>query len=256
MSCYKAAGRIYFRNKELANQPYLFVGNAQAELNTTETETSVPDYTSVAGGNACVDKIIDKVTLGLTFYDFQAANLARAVAGALSTGAVTPVTDEIVNAFIGELCPTAQLINVATPPVVSSAAGIGGTAYTVNVDYTYTKDGIRVVPGGPLATAIAAGSGTPKSVQVFIDYTPLARDVIQALTKSGSQVECLILTENRANAGKFGRWQFWTVQLSAAAAIAIITRDFSNLALTGEVLPDATKNVGGNSAYFVIQNES
>jgi hypothetical protein len=256
MSCYKAAGAVYFRNKEAANQPFLSVGNAQAELNTTETETSVPDYTNVAGGNACVDKIIDKVSLAFTFYDFKADNLARAIAGIVSAGPIAAIVDEPLNAFLGELAPTSQLINTSVAPVVASAAGVGGVVYVAGTDYTVSKDGIRVVPGGAIATAIAASVSTPKFAPIFVDYTPIARDVIQALTKSGAQVECLIYTQNRANSGKFGRWQFYTVQLSAAQAIAIITRDFGTLAFTGEVLSDPTKTGVGISTYYNLQSES
>lgn len=254
MSCYKASGKIYLRNKSLANQPFLHIGNASAVINTEVEETTVPDFTNVAGGNACVDKIINKVTLGLNIYDFKAANLAKAVQGANAVGDDSAITDELIRAFADELIPTAKLIDTTVNPVVTNQAG--STTYVKDTDYTVEDAGIRVIAGSSLATAVAAGNGTPKSILLKIDYTPKSHDVVEALIRAGDQYEVLMITQNRANSGKFGRWNLYAVDFGPTASLNVVQREFANFELLGEVVSDSTRGDGTTeSSYFNIQQE-
>ena len=254
MSCYKASGKVFLRKKTLPNQPFQFLGNAQAVLNTAVEESSVPDYTSVAGGNACVDKVISKVTLDLTVYDFKPANLAKAVKGTLSIGSLIPVVAEAVNAFTGELSMLSKLVNLAIPMVVKDNAGV--TTYVLGTDYTVEQGGIVVKAGGAIATAIAAAVTTPKFVVLKVNYTPTDVDIIEALTQAGDQYEVVILTQNRADAGKFGRWDIYTVDFGPTATLNLITREFGSFQLQGEALPDPTQGDGvTESTYFTIATQ-
>lgn len=253
MTCYKASGVIYMRRNDLPDQPFRNIGNGQVSLTTAIEETSVPNYASPAGGNACVDKQISKVGVDLTLYDFDGHNLALATQGYEAVGSVAPVVDEVVNAFIGHTALVKNLINLAVAPVVSSSDG--ATTYAAPADYTVVQGGIRVTPGGAIAAAIALSPATPKFVPLRVDYTPTARTVVEALTRAGSLYEIVLLTQNRVDAGKYGRWNIFSTAFGPSATLAPITREFGNLVLAGEALPDSTQGDGTDeSQYFQIQS--
>jgi hypothetical protein len=256
MACRKAAGAMYLRLKTQPNQPFIFIGNAQATLNTEVEELSVPDYTNPAGGNACTSKDVSKVSLDLTMYDFKSDNLARAIQGGSTVSSVATITDEVIRVFAEDtLCPTRQLINTSVPPVLSLQS-TPATLYVINTDFTAEAGGIRVIAGSSLETAINATVGAVKSLVCLIDYTPRARVTLEALTRAGDQYEFLLIAQNRAKGNKTERWNIYTVEFGPASALNLVTREFGSLDLTGECLPDITKGDGlSTSRYYQIQDE-
>lgn len=247
--CRIAAGTVYIKDLSAANQPYLSVGNAQASLAISEQVQDLPDYESVAGGNACSVRDVDSVELTLTMYDYDKKNLALAVFGTPSAPAGASITDEPVKMFADGITPLAHM------PTNTGTLTNGATTYVVNTDYTVSAGGLKTVAGSALETAInGSGTGTPKYLACLFDYTYATEDVVEALVTSGKTFSLLIHCKNKAASSKNEVWHLYTVQFGPTAGLPIISREFGQFEVKGELLSDATQAVG-TSKFFKIQQE-
>lgn len=250
MGCRILAGTIYARDRNVADQPLLNIGNAQAAINIEEEEQTLPDYQSVSGGNACSVKDISGVELALTLYDLKLQNLAMAVFGSYDVNAAdTDFVEEDVKVFAdGALIPLLHIPTVGTVVVVE-----GATTYTEGTDYEVLGAGIRVIAGSPLETAVNAGSGTPKFITVdTITYDYGNEDVVEGLVTSGKNFEIVIDGTNRVT-GKKEVWRMWNVQFGPVTGLNIITREFGSFELAAEILKDETIVGVGLSQYVQIR---
>ncbi len=247
--CRALSGKIFLKNLGIPSQPYLLIGNAQAELAITETEQTQPDYTNPAGGNACAFKEIDTVGLTLTVFDFKADNLSKAVFGNSTAGNATPIVNEAITIFTdGALVPTARVINSSVAVVVS----IGATNYVQGTDYIVSAGGIVVIPGSALDVAVLAGVGTPKSVAGVVDYTPRASDIIQAITTSAGVYAVKLEGYNKADNNKEELWTIHRMLLGPTGSFSLISREFGSFVLNASITADSTRPPG-ESQYFNIE---
>jgi len=248
--CRIAAGKIYAKDLSLADQPYYPIGNAQLALAITEQTQDLPDYESIAGGNACSVKDITGVSLTMTMYDYDKKNLALAVFGTASAPAGGNIVDEPIRLHAdGALNPTQFM------PTNTGTLNVGATTYVAGTDYTVTGGGILVVPGSALETAInTTGTGTPKGLDGLFDYTYGTEDVVEALVTSGKTFALVVVTQNKAAGGKQEVWKFYEVQFGPTGGLNIITKEFGSFEVAGEVLADTTRPPG-ESQYFTIQQQ-
>ena len=247
--CRIAAGSIFLKDLSAPNQPYLPVGNAQASLGITEEVQELPDYESVAGGNACAVRDIDSVELTVTMYDYDKKNLALAVFGTASNPAGAVVANEPIQLFAEGKTPLAFMPNPLTV-----AVNVGATAYVQDTDYTVDAGGVTVIPGSALETAINAAAGTPKFLAGEADYTYIVEDVVEALVTSGKTFAAMIHTKNKAAGGKAEIWRFHKIQFGPTAALPIISREFGQFEVKAEVL--SVDGMGaGESRFFKIQQQ-
>lgn len=246
-TCRIAAGKIYAKDLSIANQPYLPIGNAQLSLAISEETQELPDYTNVAGGNACSVRDISGVALTMTMYDFDLKNLAMAVYGAASNPIAGAVVNEAIDLFNLGLAPLQFM------PINTGTLNVGATVYVVDVDYKVGPGGITVITGSALDTAITTtGVGTPKRLAAQFDYNYAVEDVVEALVTSGKLFSLVVVTQNKAAGGKGEVWRFFKVQFGPTGGLNIITREFGSFEISGEVLADTTQGVG-QSQYFTIQ---
>ena len=252
--CGKFSGKIFLKDLQTPLQPYRFLGNATAELSQSVEKSSIPDYTSSAGGNACTDQIISDVELKFKISNVGRTALELALAALVNQGSVVAITNEPVRVFLDEFIPFKNLINLTVPPVVTNVGGV--TTYVAGVDYTVDVAGIRVITGSALAIAIAAGSGTPKSIALEVDYTPVARSVYEGLKASGNLYEVVIISENKVNGNAAVRWTFFQSSVSGANTVALIGRDFVEFEVTATLQPDTTIVTTGLSQYYTVQNQT
>lgn len=246
--CRIAAGTVYLKDLSVANQPYLSIGNAQASLAITEEVQELPDYESIAGGNACAVRDVDSVELTLTMYDYDKKNLALAVFGEASQPAGGNIVDEAIRLFAEGKTPLEHM------PTNTGTLTVGVTTYTVTTDYLVDAGGITVVPGSALETEITTnGTGTPKSVAAMFDYTYAAEDVVEALVTSGKTFAMMIQCKNKVGA-KNEVWRLHEVQFGPTAGLPIISREFGQFEVNGELLSDDTQGAG-ESKFFKIQQE-
>jgi hypothetical protein len=245
--CRIAAGKIYAKDLSVANQPYLPIGNAQLAIAIEEEEQTLPDYTNVAGGNACSVRDISGVGLTLTMYDFDKKNLALAVYGAYGAPAGASIVDEPVQLFEEGIAPVAHM------PTNTGTLEVGATTYVAGTDYNVTAGGIQVIAGSALATAIAASpDGDPPYLDALFSYTHGIEDVVDALVTSGKTFALLVDAKNKAAGGAAEVWRFHKVQFGPTGGLNVITREFGSFEVGGEVLADDTQP-DGESQYFTIQ---
>lgn len=247
--CRILSGKVFVQDLSASDQPLLPIGNAQCGLAISESEQSLPDYTSPAGGNACSMKTIDKVELEITFYAYSARNLALACFGSAETLAGDDVEGESINAFAdGALNKLAYIPKVGTVVVKN-----GMTTYDEDTDYTVTGGGFIVIAGSDLDTAIAGGTGDPKHLAVTVDYTYEGQDLMQALVASGKQFRVVVVGQNRADGLKAETWEMFICQFGPTDNLTIITRDFGSFNAKAEVIADTSKPEGETQYFKVLR---
>jgi len=244
--CRIAAGTVYMKDLAKPNQPYLSIGNAQASLGITEEVQELPDYESVSGGNACAVRDIDSVELTLTMYDYDKKNLALAVFGEAIDAAGGNVAAEPVQVFAAGKTPLEHM------PTNQGILTVGGTPYVPGTDYNIDAGGITVIPGSALETAILADANVPPFLAGTVAYTYAGEDVVEALVTSGKTFALMIHCKNKAADGKAEVWRLYIVQFGPTAALPIISREFGQFEVKGELLSDDSQGAG-ESRFFKIQ---
>ncbi|MCR4508929.1 hypothetical protein NUV66_06395 [Pseudomonas sp. 32.2.56] len=119
-----------------------------------------------------------EITINAEAVAFSPRAAAIATYGSVTQVPSGDVVDEAHDAYID------RVIMLAHIPLevdeVTSADGV--TTYTRNVDYAVVPAGIRILPGGPLATAIAATTppaGELKRLPIKVSYSYPTVDVIK-----------------------------------------------------------------------------
>lgn len=247
--CRALSGIIYLKNLAIANQPYLPLGNAQAEFAATEVEQTQPDYTSVAGGNACSFKEIESVGLTLTVYDFKADNLAKAILGTKTTLNTTAIVDEPINLFNkSALNPTNRIVNGLLATVLT----VGATTYVKGTDWNLSGAGVVVIAGSALDTAINLNASVPPFLVAAFDYTPKGTDVVEALMQSSGTYAVKIIGFNKADNNKEEIWTIHRLLIGPTGNFTIISREFGSFTLNGSITADTTRP-NGESQYLDIE---
>lgn len=232
---FRGSGKLYLRPYGTA-AALAEVGNCNAVKFTVELDSQeIQDYTSPAGGTYASDDRIKSGTVSFTAWDFNTANLTRAMA-ASSTRVPTPAAAAGTHtAFAGGLIlldglnPTGvSVVNHTTP----------STIYAEGVDYEVRPEGIFILGG-----AITDGTD--------IDITPTAfsaHDVIEAMVTSGDEYELVFAGINSAT-GLSHREQVYKVKFSPSD-IELISDGFGSIAFTAKMLKDTTVVGTGASQYY------
>ncbi|MBS3936500.1 MAG: hypothetical protein KGZ43_10030 [Sulfuritalea sp.] len=233
---YIGKGSIYVDNGSTGLVP---LGNcSKLTLSVDEETKEILDYENAGGGLVNSLSRVSAVKLAITCHNFEADNLALAVRGAATpTVSVAPILDEALTARKGALLPTARLVNPAAPVTVT---GPGGTpVYAAGADYAVKTGGIFI----PTTSAIA------NAAALLVDYTPLADDLLQALTASGLNYRLVFDGLNEADSGKPAFYDFFKCAF-APSGFDLIGDDFAGFELAATVLKDASKAGLGVSQYF------
>lgn len=181
---YLGVGKVYLRDRSIANQPMLEVGNCSAlNFSVTEDVKELKDFTNPGGGTRNEVRRISAVEMALTMHDLNAANLARALYGSTSSQAAGVArTNQAMGAGArGGFVPFGEPHASAPAPVVRAANGrtaltrANTTAYTVG---QYVKQAsspltyFRVTTAGTSAASEPGGLGTANTVgQTVVDGT-------------------------------------------------------------------------------------
>lgn len=147
----------------------------------TTSEITIADPTRI--GLPPLDSVTSTSEINLTgeAVSFSPRAAAIAMYGSVTQVPSGTVTGEEHPAFIDRAI---MLANIPLE-VTAVTSEDGATTYTRNVDYAVGPFGIRILPGGPLATAIAAESPVPgelPSLPILVDYSYPTVDVIKPFT--------------------------------------------------------------------------
>ncbi|HEB94320.1 MAG TPA: hypothetical protein ENI94_12845 [Gammaproteobacteria bacterium] len=218
--------------------PLIDVGNAtELTIGHEVEEKTLANYRGCGGGNINKSSRISKVNLAFKVSDYSAQNMARAVFGDITAVSATPITGETHTAQLGGLVLADR---VPDPDVAMTVKDGGGTTtYTEGTDYVRTTAGIE-----PLSTGAITDGST-----IQLDYTPLAQDVIQALTQS--QIPYIGVFEglNEAQSCKPFVVVCHIIKFDPTDSMSLIGDDYGELSLAGELLADTTKGTGLSQFY-------
>lgn len=153
--------------------------NVTAEPSTTEI--TINDPTRI--GLPPLDSVTSTSEINLTgeAVSFSPRAAAIAMYGSVTQVPSGSVAGEEHAAFIDRAI---MLANIPLE-VAAVTSEDGSTTYARNVDYAVGPYGIRILPGGPLAAAIAATTppeGGLRSLPILVDYSYPTVDVIKPFT--------------------------------------------------------------------------
>ena len=204
---YIGKGIVYIKDRSTGG--FRFLANVESLTQSFETEEkSIPNNTAAGGGKWDSLTRITAARASAAMYDLSAENLALATNGSVSAIAATPIVDEVLTAtLLGEIVPTAKMIDTTVAPVVENA---GGTlTYVVTTDYTVSPAGITPAVGGSMTA----------STGFLVSYTPVAGSAIEMLTAAAKEYTLMVDGLNEADSGKPVRITMHRAKPAAASSI-------------------------------------
>lgn len=205
------------------------VGNVSKLALAIETDSKTrPNYRG-GGGNAAVVELVKAVKLSATFDSFNNENIAMALRGSVTELTGTEVTDESVPAVLDRLCRTARMIDLSQPVTVK----VGVQDKVKDVDYTLTAAGIIPLKGGTIAADAA----------MLVSYKSVTGSVLEALVNSGEELTIVFDGVNE-NTGKRSLMDVYRWKPAPTSGLDLISDDFAEFDVEGEVLADSTKGAG------------
>lgn len=237
---YIGAGQVYLRRRD-TNFGLLPIADAGALSLAIETEEiTQPQHTQVGGGN--LDKIdrITKMGLSLTLSEQRPADMAMMLYGTTTAVAAATVTGEAQTAYEGALVMFDKQPDVSVAYVVKNQAG--DATYVAGTDYNVTQLGITIIAGGGISSGDV----------ISVSYTALATNALEILVNSGFEYELVFEGLNEANGGVAQPVVLYRCKFSPAANLDLITSEFANPELSGEVLVDTSITGAGLSRYGKI----
>ncbi|MDX5994945.1 hypothetical protein [Ectopseudomonas alcaliphila] len=206
-----------------------------------------------SGGNYDTYSRVTAMTLAFNFREFFTANFARFLWATVNDLPSEPVTGEVVTVGVNMVSMLSKM-PLSITAVVDAETGL--VEYDEDIDFRLTGSGIEPLPGGALATAIAAAEAADEEYQLEVDYVSAPIDDIQPL--AGSQVELEILFEgvNAVGTQKRTNNLYYICKFDLVAALSWINvEDFMGMEVTCEVLGDTSRSGVGVSPYMKIMKE-
>lgn len=234
---YIGAGQVYLRRRDTAHGLLPIADAGALQISFEEESISQSQHTQVGGGNLDVVNRVSNMGLALTLSEMRPEQVAMAVYGEATAAVITPVVDEEHTAYEGALVMFDKAPDSAVAYVVKNQAG--DTTYVLDTDYTVTQLGIIPVVGGGIADASV----------VSVSYTPVAADVVEMLVNSGYEYELVFEGLNEANGGRAQPVVLYRVKFGLTSSMDLITSEFANPELAGQVLVDTSITGAGLSRY-------
>lgn len=225
---YIGSGIIYVEGRDVGN-----VSNANfaIEVNTVNR----PNYRG-GGGNAATLERVSAVRLSLTLDSFNNENLALALRGKVDVLASETVTDAVYTVAEGtNLVRTAHMVDTGKTVTVKDeldAPLVQGT------DFDVSAAGILPLPGG----SIMAGD------TIKVSYSSVTGSALEALVESGLEV-AVVMDGLNDNTGKRNVLDVYRWKPAPTSGLGLISEEFGEFALEGEVLADTSKPAG-KSQFF------
>ncbi len=205
------------------------------------------------GGNYDSASQVSAMNLAFNFREFFSANFARLLWATVTDLPSGPVTGEVVTVGVGQI---SMLKNMPLSITTVVDADTGLVEYDEDIDFLLTGSGIEPLPGGALATAIAAAEAASEEYQLEIDYVSAPIDDIQPLAGSAVELELLFEGVNAVGTQKRVNSLYYRCKFDLVAALEWINvEDFMGMESTCEVLADSSRSGPGKSAFMKIMKE-
>jgi hypothetical protein len=231
------SGQVYARLAGSASALAEVGGVAELKLVINEDIKKQGDYAHTGGGTRAQVNRIKDVMLEAKFQDLNLVNLARAVFGSSAEVLSGTVVAEAVVGYKG------GLIKLANPTPTSVVVKKAAATIAMAGNYEVRPEGIFVYSNA--VDILDADALT-------VDYAYAGYDVVQALVASAPELEFLFGGLNEADNGKAVKVEIFKVKMGATSGFNLITTDFAELDVKGEVLSDQTKVGAGISKFFKV----
>lgn len=186
----------------------------------TTTEIVIPDPSRI--GLPPLDSVTSTSEIILTGEAVSFSPQACAIA---MYGSVTRVPGGTVDAETVDGYIDRTIMLKYIPLAVASVTSEDGTVtYTRNIDYAVTASGLRILPGGPLATAIAAiepVAGELKHLPLKVAYTYMDFDVIKPFTTGQKFWRVLVGQVNEGGNGERRRIECFYCKITLNGGIPL-----------------------------------
>lgn len=208
-----------------------------------------------AGGNYDTYSRPTAMMLNFNFREFFTANFARFLWANVTALESVAVTGEQKQAKVG-MTTMLDKMPLSITTVVDAETGL--IEYEEDIEWKLTGSGIEPLPGGALATAIAAAEAAepPVPFMIEVDYTSAPVDEIQPLANTGVELELLFEGVNAVGTQKRNNNLYYRCKFDLVQTLAWINiEDFMGQEVTCEVLADATRSGPGLSPFMKIMKE-
>lgn len=239
---YYGSGTVYIKRRGAAGAARRPIGNCSKLTFAVADESK--EQQNYEGGGGTISKVtrIKSVTAAITADSFSADNIALALRGTFTVNASTSAIagEPHADIVLGSLILTGRLPNLGLPLEVT----LGGTPVPEEGNYERKRSGIYILPD---ATDLADGA------DIEIGYTPLADDLIEALTASGDEYELVFDGLNEAASGEPTLIVCHRVSWSPTKGFDALGDNFGALQLEATLLADESVTGTGKSRYFTVR---
>lgn len=228
-------GKIYIDRltSAFARTGEKFVGNVSVfEITPSPEEIKKFSSATAAAPQTCSDVIRQSLAVRIVGDEFSGENLARALYGDMSTLSQTGdnvVAEPILTVQQGCYYP----VNYRAISAVAVKDSVP-TTYTVTDDYLVdaVEGRIYIVPGGAIAD----------DTNLLIDYTygTIALNTVRGMNQTS--IRCYIRFVGDPARGATQTVEIWRASVRADGAIGLISDDYGEWTLTGDVESDATNH--------------
>lgn len=212
------------------------IGNVSAANFSIEQETKEKTNNRGGGGNIASLTRISSIKLNLTMDSFNNANLSVALRGQVDVEISEAIADEQIVAVVPGLVTTSKMIDTGSAYGVKTAADV---ALAEGTDYDITAAGIIAIDGG----------GISDGDTIKVTYQSAAATALEAMVGSGGEFEFVLDGLNDHN-GKKSVVKAFRFKPSPTSGLDLISDDYADFEIEGELLADTTITAIGKSQFF------
>jgi hypothetical protein len=208
--------------------------------------------TTSDGGDYETDSNVNAVNITCSLYNFNSEMFARMLSGTNTAVTSAAISNEVVAVFaspVNYLVRLNRLIKASPAPVVTSVDGL--TTYDVTDDYIVHQGGLEIVASGQIK--IDADAAPTDTINIHVDYTNEASDVIEAYTDFSQYFTARFLLENKVRGTNPEFADVWKFKF-APGSFPILDQNFKVQQVTLNLEADTTKGTG-ESAYLRINRK-
>lgn len=212
------------------------IGNVTAANFSIDQETKEKANNRGGGGNIASSTRISSIKLNLTMDSFNNSNLSVALRGQVDVEISEALADEEIVAVVPGISTTLKMIDTNSAYTVKTA---GNVTLTEGADYDITAAGIISLDGGVITDGDT----------IKVTYESAAATALEAMVSSGEEFEFVLDGLNDHN-GKKSVVKAFRFKPSPTGGLDLISDDYAEFQIEGELLADTTITGAGKSQFF------
>jgi hypothetical protein len=196
------------------------------------------DFTRPGGGTAIRRERVETIEAAMTWLNFNPQNWQIAMAATLHEVVSGTATAEVVTVHPGSMTPLLHIPTAIT--TVTENTDTTPDVYVAGTDYVMTAAGLYVPSTGSVLTV---------GQQVRVTYTHAAQTRLEGSMGTATVLEALFEGLNDADTQKPMIVDLWRMSVPPAEEINLIGLELGEMAVSAELLADATKGSSVSAFY-------